>query len=161
MDRLRPIFKKESKIEGSICFMKRLLSAILLIGLLVAGCGGAKPDASGQAQAEAKPGAMVTLSVADLKKRIDAGPMPVLIDVREQSEWNEGHIDGAKLMPLATVEKMVADAGLAKDQEIVLICRSGNRSGQAYQKLQALGYTNLKNVTGGMNEWTKIGPVTK
>lgn len=142
--------------------MKRLLSAILLIGLLVTGCGGAKPDGSGQgAPATAKAEAMVTLSVADLKKRIDAGPMPLVIDVREQSEWDAGHIEGARLMPLAAVEKMVADAGLAKDQEIILICRSGNRSGQAYQKLQALGYTNLKNVTGGMNEWAKIGPITK
>ena len=104
---------------------------------------------------------MVSISASDLLKRLKAGEKPLIIDVREPHEFEAGHIEGAKLMPLGSVEKSVPAAGIAKDQEIILFCRSGNRSAQAYRKLEALGYTNLINVSGGMNEWAKIGPVVK
>lgn len=143
--------------------MKRLLAAILLVGVLVTGCSGAKTEPSGTpaAPAESRTAAMVSISVSDLLKRLQAGEKPLIIDVREPHEFEAGHIEGAKLMPLGSVEQSVATAGIAKEQEIILICRSGNRSAQAYRKLEALGYTNLINVNGGMNDWAKIGPVTK
>lgn len=144
--------------------MKRILAALLVIGALLAGCSTAKPEPAATepkpgTEAKAKP--MVEITVGDLLKRLQSGEKPLIIDVREQHEWDAGHIDGARLMPLATVEKQVAAAGIAKEQEIILICRSGNRSAQAYEILQAQGYTNLKNVSGGMTDWAKIGPVTK
>lgn len=146
--------------------MKRLLAALLFMSVLVAGCSSAKTEPSTVGQlpdtaTKAKAGAMVTITVADLLGRTQAGEKPLIIDVREPNEFEAGHIEGAKLMPLGSVEKTVPAAGIAKDQEIVLICRSGNRSAQAYKKLEALGYTNLINIDGGMNEWAKIGPVTR
>ncbi|MFZ5814761.1 MAG: rhodanese-like domain-containing protein [Bacillota bacterium] len=144
--------------------MKRWLIALTLISALLTGCSGAKQEPaqpSPSAAAPAKAGTMVTISVNDLLKRVQAGEKPLIIDVREQSEWDAGHIEGARLMPLGTIESAISKAGIAKDQEVILICRSGNRSAQAYRKLEALGYTNLKNVTGGMNEWAKVGPVTR
>lgn len=80
---------------------------------------------------------------------------PLIIDVREPSEFEAGHIDGALLAPLGQVENDVDK--IAKDREIVLVCRSARRSGLAYQRLAARGFTNLYNMEGGMLAWEKLG----
>lgn len=138
--------------------MRHFVAALVLVGILVAGCS--SPPAQNETAPSAEPGDMVSISVNDLLERVQSGEKPLIIDVREQAEWDAGHIEGARLMPLATVEKQIASAGIDKGREIILICRSGNRSAQAYKVLQKLGYTNLVNVSGGMNEWAKIGPVS-
>lgn len=73
-----------------------------------------------------------------------------LVDVREPDEFvgELGHIPGAELVPLATVE--AAAAAWDKNQEIVLVCRSGGRSGRATASLKNLGFTKVVNMTGGM-----------
>lgn len=75
----------------------------------------------------------------------------VFIDVREPDEFAAGHVPGITNLPLSQLSEETAD--FPKDSEIVIICRSGNRSMQAAEKLQEYGFTNLINVQGGMNAW--------
>ena len=81
------------------------------------------------------------------------GPSAHIVDVREPSEWEQGHIDGATLVPLATVPGNV-DAFHGNPTYIV--CRSGNRSGQACNFLRDQGHA-VVNVTGGMIAWSAAG----
>ncbi|HEX8251519.1 MAG TPA: molybdopterin-synthase adenylyltransferase MoeB [Thermoanaerobaculia bacterium] len=77
----------------------------------------------------------------------------VLIDVREQNEWNAGHIDSATHIPLSQVPQRMAD--IPKDRDVVMICRSGGRSGRAQEFLLQNGYTRVKNMVGGMQRWAR------
>lgn len=80
-----------------------------------------------------------------------------LIDVREAHEFvgELGHVPGSRLVPLATV--MDAAHGWPRDHEMVMICRSGNRSGRAAQALASAGFTQVMNLTGGMLAWNAAG----
>ncbi|HHF3079222.1 TPA: rhodanese-like domain-containing protein [Vibrio diabolicus] len=78
---------------------------------------------------------------------IEKGAM--IVDVRTPQEFSEGHLDNAVNFPLSELDKHFQ--AVDKDQAIVLYCRSGNRSGQAYQYLQSQGFTNLHNA-GGLEE---------
>ncbi len=75
----------------------------------------------------------------------------IFIDVREPSEFESGHIEGMVNVPLSTIE--AGNAKLSKDAEIVLICRSGNRSMQAAEILKESGYRQIINVEGGIQSW--------
>ena len=76
---------------------------------------------------------------------------PILIDVRTDSEWNEGFIETAIHIPLNRILEEIESLTADKEQMIYLYCRSGNRSGKAQKALQRLGYTNAKNI-GGIKE---------
>lgn len=109
----------------------------------------AAPEAQPKTIPEAQP---KTISVAALHERLQSGaPKPLVVDVREPSEFAEGHIAEAQLVPLGTVEDGLAN--VPKDREIMLVCRSGRRSGLAQDRLAQRGYTNLTNVEGGMKAW--------
>ena len=103
-------------------------------------------------------GEVTTMSVDELHQRLaKKDAKPLVVDVRETSEWDEGHIDGALLKPLGSIDELEVD----KNREIVLVCRSGRRSAKAFEVLAARGYTKLWNLEGGMLEWEKRGyPVT-
>lgn len=89
------------------------------------------------------------------------GKGALLVDVRTPGEFAEVRAPGAVLIPLDQVSKRLAEFG-AKDRPIALICRSGNRSGQAQGILEQTGFTKTVNVTGGMNAWERSGlPVVK
>lgn len=77
-----------------------------------------------------------------------------LLDVRQPEEFREGHIAGARLIPLGDLEKRLKD--LPGNREIVCVCRSGNRSGTAARKLAAAGY-KVSNLRGGMIAWARAG----
>ena len=72
----------------------------------------------------------------------------LMIDVRTQEEWDSGHIDGTTHIPLDTIADNIHNFTDSKDEEILLYCRSGNRSGKAKKILDNLGYTNTKNLGG-------------
>ena len=72
----------------------------------------------------------------------------VMIDVRTDEEWNAGHIEGAIHIPLSEIERDIENYKISKDEEILLYCRSGNRSGRAKVILDELGYTNTTNIGG-------------
>lgn len=78
-----------------------------------------------------------------------------LLDVREDSEWNTGHIPDAKHIPLGNINKETV-SGLPKDIPIYIYCRSGGRAGVAESYLQDLGYSNAENI-GGILEWQAMG----
>src|SRR5438034_1483074 len=96
---------------------------------------------------------MQNITVEELKSRIDAGEKIHLVDVREPFENAEFNIGGT-LLPLGNIRSMQIDEIEDwKDEEVVLYCRSGNRSGQACMFLETMGFTNTKNLTGGMLAW--------
>ncbi|MBN1874647.1 MAG: rhodanese-like domain-containing protein [Anaerolineae bacterium] len=78
-----------------------------------------------------------------------------VIDVREDSEYTAGHIAGATLIPLGTLPDQVSE--IPTDVPVILVCRSGNRSGQAFQFLRQQGFDNVHNMVGGMNAWQQAG----
>jgi rhodanese-related sulfurtransferase len=96
---------------------------------------------------------MTPVSIEDVKKRIDAGEKLNLVDVREPHEHADFNIGGI-LLPLGKVQSMqVDDIEDLKNEEVIVYCRSGNRSGQASLLLETFGFTNVKNLTGGMLAW--------
>lgn len=96
---------------------------------------------------------MQNISVEELKARMEAGENLNLIDCREPHEYAEFNI-GAKLIPLGKFQAFqVEELEDLKDEEIIIHCRSGNRSGQACLLLDTMGFKNTKNVTGGMLAW--------
>ena len=72
----------------------------------------------------------------------------VMIDVRTDEEWRAGYIEGAIHIPLSEIEKNIENYEISKNEEILLYCRSGNRSGRAKMILDELGYTNTTNIGG-------------
>lgn len=96
---------------------------------------------------------MLTITAAELKARIDAGEQLNIVDVREPYEHEEFNIGGV-LLPLGNIKMMMVDElEDYKDKELIVYCRSGNRSGQACMMLDAMGFTNTKNLLGGMLVW--------
>jgi len=94
------------------------------------------------------------ITAEELRNRIAAGEDINLIDVREPDEWQAGHIKEARSIPLSEFVERVHELHRegSDDQEIVLICRSGGRSGKACDYLAPQGYT-VVNVLGGMLAW--------
>jgi rhodanese-related sulfurtransferase len=96
---------------------------------------------------------MQNITAEEVKSRLDAGEKLNLIDVREPHENAEFNIGGI-LLPLGHIQSMQVDEiEDLKDQEVILYCRSGNRSGQAAMILDMLGFKNTKNLVGGMLGW--------
>lgn len=93
------------------------------------------------------------ITVADLKARLDRGERPTLIDVREPYEWEIGSLGqyGAKLIPLMQLESRTDE--LNPDEEIILYCRSGSRSGNAAAFLKQSGFARVLNLKGGILAW--------
>ena len=96
---------------------------------------------------------MEIITVEALKERINKGDKLNLLDVREPAENHEFNIGGV-LLPLGKVQSMETDEIEDwKNEEIICYCRSGNRSGQACLILETMGFTNTKNLQGGMLAW--------
>jgi rhodanese-related sulfurtransferase len=100
---------------------------------------------------------MQLISNAELHERLSNGEKLNLVDVREPSEHDEFNIGGT-LIPLGKIQSMDLDElENLKDKEIILYCRSGNRSGQACMILDTMGFANTKNLQGGMLAWKNAG----
>jgi rhodanese-related sulfurtransferase len=96
---------------------------------------------------------MQNITVEELKARMDAAEKLNLFDCREPNEYAEFNI-GARLIPLGQIQSMQLDElEDLKEEEVIIHCRSGNRSGQACMFLDAMGFKNTWNVTGGMLAW--------
>lgn len=121
--------------------MKRILALLFaLCLLLLAGCGQQTDAAYRQ------------ISQEEAKEMMDAGDA-VVLDVREQSEYDEGHIPGAVLLPVGSIDEDTAAAVIPEKSTTVLVyCRSGNRSKTAAAALAELGYTGVYEF-GGINTW--------
>lgn len=100
----------------------------------------------------AKP--VVEIDVDEARKLTDAGDA-VIVDVREPYEWTEARIPGARHVPLGDVPERFGE--FPRDTTLVLQCRSGNRSRQAAEFLLAQGFTDVRNMTGGIKAWHEKG----
>lgn len=78
-----------------------------------------------------------------------------ILDVREPEEWNAGHIPDATLIPLGELASRIDE--LPRDQQIVVVCRSGNRSATGRDILLDAGFQEVTSMAGGMNDWTSQG----
>ncbi|MFY7651122.1 MAG: rhodanese-like domain-containing protein [Chitinophagaceae bacterium] len=96
---------------------------------------------------------MNQISTEALKARLEAGEKLNIIDVREPHEHAEFNI-GGKLIPVGKIQTMqIDDIEDLKEEELIIYCRSGNRSGMACLILDQLGFKNTVNVVGGMLDW--------
>jgi rhodanese-related sulfurtransferase len=95
---------------------------------------------------------MNDITVQELKERMDKGEKLNIFDVREPYEYEEFNI-GASLIPLGTLPDSLAQLESLKNEEIIVHCRSGARSGNAKLFLMDNGFTNVRNVLGGMLAW--------
>lgn len=92
------------------------------------------------------------VTAADVIARRASDPSLVLIDVREDREWNLGHAAGAMHMSRGTIESKI-DSAVPRDAQVVLYCASGNRSALSAESLKAMGYTNVSSLAGGFRAW--------
>ena len=92
------------------------------------------------------------ISAQEAKEIMDSGVDHIILDVREQDEYDAGHIPDAILLPYTQIEQKVEDVILDKNALVLVYCRSGRRSKIASETLSALGYTNVKEF-GGINDW--------
>ena len=112
---------------------------IIIIGLFIVGCS----------NEETTTGTMGTITTEEVKEILDnKNENYVLIDVREDYEFNEGHIPGAVNIPLGNIDSIT----YSTSRTIIVYCKSGNRSNEAAIKLKNMGY-NVKDM-GGILDWT-------
>jgi adenylyltransferase/sulfurtransferase len=96
--------------------------------------------------------ASTELTPRELADRIAAGTRPMLIDVREPREWELARIEGARLIPLGTLEAEIGT--LDRSSDIVVYCKSGARSAKAAEQLRAAGFARVRNLAGGIRRWS-------
>ena len=92
------------------------------------------------------------ITAEEAKKIMDSGAPHIVLDVREQDEYDEGHIPNAILIPYTEIDTMAEGILTDKDAQILVYCRSGRRSKIAAESLANLGYTNVKEF-GGIIDW--------
>lgn len=129
-----------------------LASVISLAGLT--GCLGAPTGDNGNTNSDSgsNSNSYQQVDAEAAKELMDTEDDYVILDARTQTEYDEGHIPGAILIPHDTVTTAAENALPDKDQLILVYCRSGNRSKEASQALVDLGYTNVVEF-GGINSW--------
>jgi len=132
--------------------MKKILSFLTLAFSILTLSACAAPAAAAAPTPTATPAAYKKISAADAKARMDSGDEIIILDVRTKEEYDAGHIKGAILVPNETIIDEQPDLLPDLDAEILVYCRSGNRSAQAANKLLAIGYTNVADF-GGIIDW--------
>lgn len=121
--------------------MKRIFPLFLSVLLLLTGCSGNTSDGSYQ-----------PITQEEAKEMMDTQEV-IILDVREQDEYDSSHIPGAVLLPVGTIDKDTAAKVIPeKDSMVLVYCHSGNRSKSASSTLAELGYTNIYEF-GGINTW--------
>jgi sulfur-carrier protein adenylyltransferase/sulfurtransferase len=114
------------------------------------------PETNASATCEIHSEDMESITTAELRTLLNGNFKGLLIDVREPDEYEVAHIEGARLIPLATLAKELET--LPKDREILVHCKAGGRSAKAVKLLLDHGFTTVKNVSGGMDAWLAETP---
>ena len=123
--------------------MKKLVFLLLAVIMLTA-CGQDKENDQGAVY--------VNITAEEAKQIMDTEEGYIILDVREQDEYDAGHIPGAILIPYMQIEEKAEKVLTDKEQMILVYCRSGRRSKIAAEALVELGYTNIKEF-GGIIDW--------
>ena len=122
--------------------MKKIL---LLLALLLTGCGTAQEEAATKYR---------RITAEEAKTMMDEQENEIILDVREQDEYEAGHIPGAVLLPVNMIDEDTAVGTIPERDTVVMVyCRSGNRSKQAAATLAELGYTQVYEF-GGIRDWS-------
>ena len=128
--------------------MSRILILVMAIVLLICGC-----SEKIEMEKETEKNMYIQITASEAKKMMDEQEEILIMDVREQSEYNEGHIPGAVLLPVGTISEDTAAAVIEnKDMVVLVYCRSGNRSKTSAQALADLRYTQIYEF-GGIRDW--------
>ena len=141
--------------------MKRIVLTLILLMMLgtAVACGGTTATTT-----SAEPNVSADLTeVLDLADTIDVATVAsvkdrddvVVLDVREQWEYDEGHIPGVTLIPMGEVANRLSE--IPTDKSVIVTCRSGNRSGQITDFLRQQGFDNVHNMDGGILAWEAAG----
>lgn len=118
----------------------------LLVLLTLAGCDSREEDAENIVSYQ-------QITAEEAKSMMEEQPDAVILDVREQDEYDAGHIPGAVLLSVGTIDEETAASAIPEKDTVVLVyCRSGNRSKTASQSLVDLGYTRIYEF-GGIKDW--------
>ena len=96
-------------------------------------------------------------NVADVRRRMDAGEKFVLVDVREESEWANGHLPGAVHLGKGIIERDIELKVPDSETKIILYCGGGFRSALSADNLQKMGYRNVESMDGGWKGWVEAG----
>ena len=123
--------------------MKKFIFLLLAV-MMLAACGQDKENDQGAVY--------VNITAEEAKQIMDSEEGYIILDVREQDEYDAGHIPGAILIPYTQIEAKAEEVLTEKDQLILVYCRSGRRSKIAAEALAELGYTNIKEF-GGIIDW--------
>ncbi|MEE9553197.1 MAG: rhodanese-like domain-containing protein [candidate division Zixibacteria bacterium] len=123
-----------------------VISALIFIALIVVGCSKAGYN---------KTGDLKRIGFEKASEMINSENPPVVVDVRTPEEFNNelGHIPGSRLIPMQITADSISVYEQFKDREILLVCRSGRRSGIVGDELVAAGFQNVYNLEGGMKGW--------
>ncbi|MEX0994779.1 MAG: rhodanese-like domain-containing protein [Balneolaceae bacterium] len=97
---------------------------------------------------------MKEITVQELHLKKKNGDSFFLLDVREPFEYQISNIDG-KLIPLDQLSDRLEEIDVQKNEEVIVMCRSGSRSAKATKMLIDQGFSNVKNLKGGVNEWAR------
>ena len=146
------LINKKGRLE--IKMLKAIIEAIMILVMMLSGCtASGKDDGVDTSQA-----VYTQITQEKAKEMMKADDGHVIVDVRRQDEYDEGHIPGAILIPNESIEDTRPDALPDLEQIILVYCRSGRRSKEAAQKLADMGYKNVYEF-GGIIDWT--GDVVK
>jgi rhodanese-related sulfurtransferase len=127
------------------------------VALLVAGGAAALLSGDRAAAPAAAAGALpVEVTIGEAVRLRDAGAF--VLDVREPAEWNEYHVPGSTLIPLAQLPERLAE--VPRDGDVLVICRSGNRSATGRDILLAAGFSSVTSMAGGVVDWRAAGHPT-
>ena len=132
----------------------KLLLPLLLLALALAACGGQAGTADGAASEvnlDELPQEVDVQTVFDIQGAEDV----YVLDVREQYEYDEKHIPNVTLLPMSEIQSRLDE--IPTDKEVIITCRSGNRSGQVTQFLEENGFDNVHNMQGGIVAWEEAG----
>lgn len=142
--------------------MKKIIVTFISISLLLIGFSGCttteNSSQNNQDMNYQSPENNFEISASSAYEKLQNNQSIKLIDVRTPEEYDEQHLSNSKLIPLDNLVSEISNVeNLNKSDEIIVYCRSGRRSEAAYNLLTSQGYTNVKSMAGGINEWTSLG----
>ena len=97
----------------------------------------------------------ITIDCQNVKSKLDSAKNFLLLDCREQDEWNYVHIEGATLLPMSEIQDRVGELNDYRSSDIIVYCHHGGRSLQVAQWLQQQGFNSVLSMSGGIDTWAQ------